>query len=131
MTEFTPPERRVASNSTKLQKAEEAIREAEMGIDKLLDAWEDICSLSEYMESGQWQEDFEADERGEISPSIYGPGPILGGGPRPPIVAYNSCIADSVGQVYSIKSDLAQRPYCYTSSTTDSCRVSIRRTTCV
>ena len=70
MTEFTPTERRVASNSAKLQKAEEAIREAEMGIDKLLDAWEDICSLSEYMESGQWQEDFEADERGEISPVI-------------------------------------------------------------
>ena len=47
MTEFTPTERRVASNSTKLQKVEEAIREAEMGIDKFLDAWEDICSLSE------------------------------------------------------------------------------------
>ena len=63
---FTPTELRVARNSSKFKRAEEAIKEAEIGVDMLLDAWEDICSLTEYMDSGQWQKDFEADERGEI-----------------------------------------------------------------
>lgn len=67
---FTPTELRVARNSDKYKRAEEAIKEAEIGVDMLLDAWEDICSLTEYMDSGQWKEDFEADERGEISKDI-------------------------------------------------------------
>lgn len=67
---FTPTELRVARNSDKYKRAEEAIKEAEIGVDRLLDAWEDICSLTEYMDSGQWKEDFEADERGEISKDI-------------------------------------------------------------
>ena len=67
---FTPTELRVARNSSKFKRAEEAIKEAEIGVDMLLDAWEDICSLTEYMDSGQWKEDFEADERGEISKDI-------------------------------------------------------------
>ena len=29
-----------------------------------------ICDLKDYMESGQWKEDFEADERGEIPAHI-------------------------------------------------------------
>ena len=67
---FSPVELRVARNSSKFKRAEEAIKEAEIGVDMLLDAWDDICSLSEYMDSGQWKEDFEADERGEISKDI-------------------------------------------------------------
>lgn len=67
---FSPVELRVARNSSKFKRAEEAITEAEIGVDMLLDAWDDICSLSEYMDSGQWKEDFEADERGEISKEI-------------------------------------------------------------
>lgn len=67
---FSPVELRVARNSSKYKRAEEAIKEAEIGVDMLLDAWDDICSLSEYMDSGQWKEDFEADERGEISKDI-------------------------------------------------------------
>jgi hypothetical protein len=67
---FSPVELRVARNSSKFKRAEEAIKEAEIGVDMLLDAWDDICSLSEYMDSGQWKEDFEADERGEISKEI-------------------------------------------------------------
>lgn len=68
--QFTPTELRIAQNSSKFKRAEEAIKEAEIGVDMLLDAWEDICSLTEYMDSGQWKEDFEADERGEISKDI-------------------------------------------------------------
>lgn len=67
---YSPAELRVARNSSRLKKAEEAIKEAEIGVDMLLNAWEDICVLNEYMDSGQWKEDFEADERGEISKDI-------------------------------------------------------------
>ena len=66
----TPTEFRVASNSERLKRAEEAIKEAEKGIGLLLDAWEDICILNDYMDSGEWLADFEADERGEISKTI-------------------------------------------------------------
>lgn len=68
--QFSPTELRVARNSSKLKRAEEAIKEAEIGVDMLLNAWEDICALNEYLDSGEWQADFEADERGEISKAI-------------------------------------------------------------
>lgn len=67
---YSPTELRVARNSSKLKRAEEAIKEAEIGVDMLLDSWEDICALNEYLDSGEWQADFEADERGEISKAI-------------------------------------------------------------
>ena len=67
---FTPIELRVARNSSRLKRAEEAIKEAEIGVDMLLNAWEDICILNDYLDSGEWQADFEADERGEISKAI-------------------------------------------------------------
>ena len=66
----SPAELRIAHNSSLLKAAEEAIRQAEMGIDMLLNQWENICTLNEYLDSGQWQADFEADERGEISKDI-------------------------------------------------------------
>ena len=68
--QFSPTELRVAHNSGKLKRAEEAIKEAEIGVDMLLNAWEDICALNEYLDSGEWQADFEADERGEISKAV-------------------------------------------------------------
>ena len=67
---FSPTELRVARNSSKLKRAEEAIKEAEIGVDMLLNAWEDICALNEYLDSGEWQADFEADERGKISKAV-------------------------------------------------------------
>ena len=67
---YSPVELRVARNSSRLKRAEDAIKDAEIGIDMLLDAWEDICALNEYMDSGEWQADFEADERGEISKEL-------------------------------------------------------------
>lgn len=61
---------RVAKNSVRLREVENAVKQAEMGVDMLLDQWKNICTLNEYLDSGDWQADFEADERGEI-PTDY------------------------------------------------------------
>ena len=43
-------------------------------LDKALDEYDavksQIASLNDYLDSGHWREDYEADERGEISPGI-------------------------------------------------------------
>ena len=67
---FSTAELRVARNSSRFKSVEEAIKQAEIGVDMLLDQWENICILNEYLDSGEWQQDFEADERGEISKLI-------------------------------------------------------------
>lgn len=67
---FSEAELRVARNSSRLQSVEEAIKQAETGIDMLLGQWENICTLNDYLDSGEWQADFEAEERGEISKLI-------------------------------------------------------------
>lgn len=67
---FSEAELRVARNSNRFKSVEEAIKQAEIGVDMLLDQWENICTLNDYLESGDWQSDFEADERGEISKLI-------------------------------------------------------------
>ena len=38
----------------------------DMALDEYADIKSYICDLKDYMESGQWKADFEADERGEI-----------------------------------------------------------------
>ena len=67
---YSETEWRVLMNSFRYKGVEEAVKQAEIGIDMLLDRWEDICTLTEYMDSGEWQKDFEADERDEISKKI-------------------------------------------------------------
>ena len=67
---FSQAELRVARNSSRFKSVEQAIEQAEVGIDMLLDQWENICILNEYLDSGEWLQDFEADERGEISKLI-------------------------------------------------------------
>ena len=67
---FSTAELRVAGNSSRLESVEEAIKQAEIGVEMLLEQWENICILNEYLDSGEWQSDFEADERGEISKGI-------------------------------------------------------------
>jgi len=67
---FSEAELRVARNSSRFKSVEDAIKQAEIGVDMLLDQWENICTLNDYLESGDWQSDFEADERGEISKLI-------------------------------------------------------------
>ena len=61
---------RVAKNSVRLREVENAVKQAEMGVDMLLDQWKNICTLNDYLDSGDWKSDFEADERGEI-PTDY------------------------------------------------------------
>jgi len=70
LKEYTPAETRVARNSELLQSVEEALTQAEKGVEKLLEQWESICELNDYLDSGEWQADFEADERGEISKDV-------------------------------------------------------------
>lgn len=65
--DFSMAELRVAGNSSRFKQVEEAVKQAEIGIDMLLEQWENICTLNDYLDSGEWQADFEADERGEIS----------------------------------------------------------------
>lgn len=67
---FSPAELRVARNSSRFKDVEDAVKQAEMGVDMILDQWDNICILNDYMDSGEWQADFEADERGEISKLI-------------------------------------------------------------
>ena len=57
---------RVAKNSVRFREVEDAVKQAEIGVDMLLDQWTNICILNDYLDSGEWQSDFEADERGKI-----------------------------------------------------------------
>jgi hypothetical protein len=63
-------ELRVARYSSLFKEVEEAIKQAEVGVDMLIDQWENICTLNDYLDSGEWQADFEADERGELGKEI-------------------------------------------------------------
>jgi len=53
-------------NSFKFKELPEMAEELAIAMDMLIDRWNDIVDLEEYMDSGQWQADYEADERGEI-----------------------------------------------------------------
>ncbi len=46
------------------------IRGMERRFDKVKAALNDIAILRQYMDSGLWKEDFEADERGELPPNL-------------------------------------------------------------
>ena len=67
---FSSQELRVASNSSRFTTVQEAVGQAEISVEKLLSEWDNICALNDYLESGDWQADFEADERGEISRAV-------------------------------------------------------------
>ena len=67
---FSSRELRVASNSSRFNTVQEAVVQAEVSVEKLLNEWDNICALNDYLESGDWQADFEADERGEISKAV-------------------------------------------------------------
>ena len=46
------------------------IREMERRFNRARAALNDIAILRQYMDSGLWKEDFEADERGELPPNL-------------------------------------------------------------
>ena len=67
---FSSRELRVASNSSRFNTVQEAVGQAEISVEKLLNEWDNICALNDYLESGDWQADFEADEAGEIPAGV-------------------------------------------------------------
>ncbi len=63
-------ELRVIVNSRRLEPLPEILEQASKALDELGGKWEDLIALDEYMDSGQWLEDYEADERGEIDKEL-------------------------------------------------------------
>ena len=63
-------EHRVMENSQRFEPLPEIVKHAQASLDMLSDKWEDIVALDEYMDSGQWLQDYEADERGEIGKDL-------------------------------------------------------------
>ena len=63
---YSETEYRVMTNSLKFKDLPEMAEKLSIAMELLIDRWSDIVDLEEYMESGQWQADYEADERGEI-----------------------------------------------------------------
>lgn len=63
---YSETEYRVMTNSLKFKDLPEMAEKLAIAMDLLIDRWSDIVDLEEYMNSGQWQADYEADERGEI-----------------------------------------------------------------
>lgn len=68
--QFSETEWRVLENDTRFKDLPELAEELAICMDMLYDRWDDIVELEEYMVSGQWQADYEADERGEIRKDI-------------------------------------------------------------
>ena len=63
---YSEAELRVMMNSFKFRGVPETVENAAIALDMLYDKWEDFIDLEEYMASGDWLKDYEADERGEI-----------------------------------------------------------------
>ena len=63
-------EHRVMANSQRFEQLPEIVEHAQASLDMLSGKWEDIIALDEYMDSGQWLCDYEADERGEIDKDL-------------------------------------------------------------
>ena len=63
-------ELRVSVNSRRFEQLPEIVEHAQASLDMLSGKWEDIIALDEYMDSGQWLRDYEADERGEIDKDL-------------------------------------------------------------
>ena len=70
LTEYNETELRVISKSAKFEGVHEAIDCAKLAMELLYDKWNDIVDLEGYMTSGDWQKDYEAEERGELRKDI-------------------------------------------------------------
>ena len=64
--QFTESEWRVLDNSYRFEGVLEIVEHAQITMEMLKDKWEDLAALDEYMASGDWQKDYEAEERGEL-----------------------------------------------------------------
>lgn len=64
---MTPADiQRITDLEYKFNEVSRVMAELDMAIDEYIDIKSYIGDLKDYMESGQWKADFEADERGEI-----------------------------------------------------------------
>ena len=68
--QYTESEWRVLTMSLCFEGVPEALEQAEIALDMLQDKWADFIELKEYMASGDWQMDYEAEERGELRKDI-------------------------------------------------------------
>ena len=68
--QYTETERRVIEKSYRFKGMPETVENAQIALDILNERLEDIMDLEHYMASGDWQKDYEADERGEIRKDI-------------------------------------------------------------
>lgn len=64
--DYTEAEWRVLQNSYRFEGIPETVENAGIAVDMLYDRWEDFVDLEHYLCTGDWQRDYEADERGEI-----------------------------------------------------------------
>ena len=69
-SEYTEAEWRVLINSLKFEGVHEAVDSARIAVELLYDKWDDIVDLEDYLASGDWQKDYEAEERSELSKDI-------------------------------------------------------------
>jgi len=67
---YTEAEWRVMMNSLKFKGVPETVENAAIALDMLYDKWEDFIDLEAYMASGDWQKDYETEERGELRKDI-------------------------------------------------------------
>jgi hypothetical protein len=67
---YTETEWRVMLNSLKFKGVPETVENAAIALDMLYDKWEYFIDLEQYMASGDWQKDYEAEERGELRKDI-------------------------------------------------------------
>ena len=68
--QFTESEWRVLDNSYRFEGVLEIVEHAQITMEMLKDKWEDLAALDEYMASGDWQKDYEAEERGELRKNL-------------------------------------------------------------
>ncbi len=67
---YNEAEWRVMMNSYRFRGVPETVENAAIALDMLYDKWEDFIDLEEYMASGDWQKDYEAEEHGELRKDI-------------------------------------------------------------
>ena len=57
---------RIEEMEERYDKVRSVLEDLEEAVENFNDSITDLQALQEYMSSGQWQKDFEADERGEV-----------------------------------------------------------------
>lgn len=67
---YTETERRVMQNDMLFSYFQTVVEHAQATMDMLESNWNNYLALKEYMDSGLWLKDYEADEQGKIRKAI-------------------------------------------------------------